>query len=42
LLAGAIGRLATARADRAGDPAVVKPLYVRVPDAEIARARGTT
>jgi tRNA threonylcarbamoyladenosine biosynthesis protein TsaB len=41
LLAGAIGRLAIARARRAEtiDPAGVHPLYVRRPDAEIARAR---
>jgi tRNA threonylcarbamoyladenosine biosynthesis protein TsaB len=39
LLAGAIGRLALVRA-RAGDtvePAALRPLYVRRPDAEIAR-----
>jgi tRNA threonylcarbamoyladenosine biosynthesis protein TsaB len=40
LLAGAIGRLAVARARRAEtiDPASVHPMYVRRPDAEIARA----
>jgi tRNA threonylcarbamoyladenosine biosynthesis protein TsaB len=40
LLAGAIGRLAIARArrDETIDPAGVQPLYVRRPDAEIARA----
>jgi tRNA threonylcarbamoyladenosine biosynthesis protein TsaB len=40
LLAGAIGRLAIARArrDETIDPAGVHPLYVRRPDAEIARA----
>ena len=40
LLAGAIGRLAIARARREEtiDPAGVHPLYVRRPDAEIARA----
>ena len=36
-LAGAIGRLAAARAFDAVDPAAVRPLYVRRPDAEIAR-----
>jgi tRNA threonylcarbamoyladenosine biosynthesis protein TsaB len=41
MLAGAIGRLATARA-AAGetiDPADIRPLYVRRPDAEVARER---
>jgi tRNA threonylcarbamoyladenosine biosynthesis protein TsaB len=40
LLAGAIGRLAIARARQGEtiDPAAVHPLYVRRPDAEIARA----
>jgi tRNA threonylcarbamoyladenosine biosynthesis protein TsaB len=41
LLAGAIGRMAIARA-RGGltiDPAAVQPLYVRRPDAEIERER---
>lgn len=39
-LAGAIGRLAVAYARRgdAVDPAGIRPLYVRRPDAEIARA----
>lgn len=37
LLAGTIGRLAVARAVEARDPADVRPLYVRRPDAEIAR-----
>ena len=38
-LAGAIGRLALARAGAGGaaDPAAIRPLYVRRPDAEIAR-----
>jgi tRNA threonylcarbamoyladenosine biosynthesis protein TsaB len=39
LLAGAVGRLATGRA-RSGDtidPADIRPLYVRRPDAEVAR-----
>jgi tRNA A37 threonylcarbamoyladenosine modification protein TsaB len=40
-LASAIGRLAYARARRGGDvdPAAVNPLYVRRPDAELARDR---
>ena len=40
-LAGAIGRIATARA-RCGEtvtPSAIRPLYVRRPDAEIARAK---
>lgn len=37
MLAGVIGRLAFARASEALDPALVRPLYVRRPDAEIAR-----
>src|SRR5262249_10349851 len=37
LIAGAIGRLAVARAGDAAPPAAVRPLYVRRPDAEIAR-----
>lgn len=37
LLAGTIGRLAIDRASSALDPAEVRPLYVRKPDAEIAR-----
>jgi tRNA threonylcarbamoyladenosine biosynthesis protein TsaB len=37
LLAGIIGRLAIDRASSALDPAEVRPLYVRKPDAEIAR-----
>ena len=40
LLAGVIGRLAlvAARRGEAGDPASIRPLYIRRPDAEIARA----
>ncbi len=40
-LAGAIGRLAIVRARRGGavDPADIQPLYVRRPDAELARER---
>jgi tRNA threonylcarbamoyladenosine biosynthesis protein TsaB len=40
-IAGAIGRLAIVRSSRGGpvDPAAVHPLYVRRPDAEIARDR---
>jgi len=39
LLAGAIGRIAVVRIERGDtiDPAAVQPLYVRRPDAEIAR-----
>src|SRR5262249_7885614 len=37
LLAGTIGRLAAARPAEAVDPAAIRPLYVRRPDAEIAR-----
>src|SRR5262245_58798258 len=37
LLAATIGRLAIARASGAMDPAALRPLYVRKPDAEIAR-----
>jgi tRNA threonylcarbamoyladenosine biosynthesis protein TsaB len=37
LLAGTIGRLAVARAAEAVDPTAIRPLYVRRPDAEIAR-----
>jgi tRNA threonylcarbamoyladenosine biosynthesis protein TsaB len=37
LLAGTIGRIALARPSAAGDPAAVRPLYVRRPDAELAR-----
>jgi tRNA threonylcarbamoyladenosine biosynthesis protein TsaB len=37
LLAGAIGRLAIARASDALDPAAIRPLYVRRTDVEIAR-----
>ncbi len=37
LLAGIIGRLAIGRASSALDPADVRPLYVRQPDAVIAR-----
>lgn len=41
LLAGAIGRMALARAERgdAIDPAAVRPLYVRRPDAEVEREK---
>src|SRR5262245_45051992 len=40
-LAGAIGRLAAARARRGEtvDPAALQPLYIRRPDAEVARDR---
>jgi tRNA threonylcarbamoyladenosine biosynthesis protein TsaB len=44
LLAGAVGRMAVARAER-GDtihPADVHPLYVRRPDAEVERERRTS
>jgi tRNA threonylcarbamoyladenosine biosynthesis protein TsaB len=37
LIAGTIGRLAVERANDAVDPAAVRPLYVRRPDAEIGR-----
>ena len=37
LLAGAIGRLALARPSEAVDPGAIRALYVRRPDAEIAR-----
>jgi tRNA threonylcarbamoyladenosine biosynthesis protein TsaB len=37
MLAGTIGRLAAARAAEAGEPGDIRPLYVRRPDAEIAR-----
>jgi tRNA threonylcarbamoyladenosine biosynthesis protein TsaB len=37
LLAGILGRMAIARADRAVHPAAIHPLYVRRPDAELAR-----
>src|SRR5262249_59590706 len=37
LLAATIGRLAIARASEAMDPAALRPLYIRKPDAEIAR-----
>jgi hypothetical protein len=42
LLAGALGRLAVSQAASVAiDPAAVRPLYVRRPDAEIERdARG--
>ena len=36
-LAGVLGRLATARAATAADPAAARPLYVRRPDVEILR-----
>ena len=38
-IAGAIGRLAVARASDAVDPAAIRPLYVRRPDAVIAREK---
>jgi len=38
-LAGAIGRLAAAGAVEAVDPAAIRPLYVRRPDAELAREK---
>jgi tRNA threonylcarbamoyladenosine biosynthesis protein TsaB len=37
LVAGTIGRLAVTHASEALDPAAIRPLYVRRPDAEIAR-----
>ena len=37
LLAGAIGRLALAREPRGVEPGAMRPLYVRRPDAEMAR-----
>ena len=37
VIAGTIGRLAVARASEAVHPAAIRPLYVRRPDAEIAR-----
>ena len=37
LVAGALGRVAVGRASEAVDPAAVRPLYVRRPDAELAR-----
>jgi len=37
LVAGTIGRMAVARAAEAIHPAAIRPLYVRRPDAEIAR-----
>jgi tRNA threonylcarbamoyladenosine biosynthesis protein TsaB len=44
LLAGAIGRMAVARAQRGDtiEPAAVRPLYVRRPDAEVERERAFT
>jgi len=44
LLAGAIGRLAVGYARRGGSvhPSAVHPLYVRRPDAEIAREKGSS
>jgi tRNA threonylcarbamoyladenosine biosynthesis protein TsaB len=39
LIAGAIGRLAVSHAADAVHPAAIRPLYVRRPDAEIARDR---
>ncbi len=39
LLAGTIGRLAIARASSAMDPAALRPLYIRKPDAEVAREK---
>jgi len=43
-LAGAIGRLAVghARNGAAIDPAAIRPLYVRRPDAEVAREKRAT
>jgi hypothetical protein len=41
-LAGAIGRMAFIRRQGALDPAGVRPLYVRRPDAEIDRDRRQT
>jgi tRNA A37 threonylcarbamoyladenosine modification protein TsaB len=43
LLAGAIGQMAILRAERGDtiDPAAVRPLYVRRPDAEVERERKT-
>jgi tRNA threonylcarbamoyl adenosine modification protein YeaZ/ribosomal-protein-alanine acetyltransferase len=38
-LAGAAVRLAATRLDQAGPPHALRPLYIRRPDAEIARAR---
>ena len=38
-LAGAIGRIAAAEPDRAVLPHAIAPIYVRRPDAEIARER---
>lgn len=38
-IAGAIGRLAAAGAFDAVDPAAIRPLYVRRPDAELAREK---
>src|SRR3954469_10645982 len=37
LLGGVLGRLATARAATAADPAAARPLYVRRPDVEVLR-----
>jgi tRNA threonylcarbamoyladenosine biosynthesis protein TsaB len=37
MLAATIGRVAVARATEAGAPGAIRPLYVRRPDAEIAR-----
>jgi tRNA threonylcarbamoyladenosine biosynthesis protein TsaB len=37
LLAGAVGRLAIARASEALEPSAIRPLYVRRPDVEIVR-----
>jgi hypothetical protein len=44
LLAGTIGRLAVGYVRRGGGvhPAAVHPLYVRRPDAEIAREKGSS
>ena len=41
-LAGAIGRLAGREPDRAVLPHAVIPIYVRRPDAELARERSST
>ena len=44
LLAGAVGRMAVARALRGDtiDPAAVRPLYIRRPDVEIAREQASS
>lgn len=40
-LAGLVGRLAYARAAEAVHPAAIQPIYVRRPDAELARERAS-